>query len=182
MKSSCIEHPANEPLILIRKWQYEFCDGNTVAASIIGILHLAHIEEIELSLPATVTDLHYHLMKIYSINTVRDAVFFLRDHLVIVESEWTDSEALGFIRSKTKQNIIGWGYKCEWCNGKTLKLHEHHFPIKKCNGGDRTVKICPNCHYEFHYLTENKFYYPTDRLLGLFIEHPLPSDIQLSTR
>ena len=41
---------------------------------------------------------------------------------------------------------------CEWCGGKTHVLHEHHYPIPRSKGGTETVSICPNCHYEFHYL------------------------------
>lgn len=44
------------------------------------------------------------------------------------------------------------GIKCEWCGIKTNAIQEHHFPITKANGGKNIVRICPNCHSEFHKL------------------------------
>lgn len=42
------------------------------------------------------------------------------------------------------------GYVCEWCKTKTNAIQEHHYPIPKSKGGKEIVKICPNCHYEYH--------------------------------
>ena len=42
---------------------------------------------------------------------------------------------------------------CEWCGTKTFMLNSHHYPIPKSQGGKKVVHICPNCHYEFHYLS-----------------------------
>lgn len=36
-RSSCIRHPANEPLLIIRKWQVVVCEGNTCAASLLSL-------------------------------------------------------------------------------------------------------------------------------------------------
>lgn len=44
--------------------------------------------------------------------------------------------------------------KCSWCGCHTSTLHEHHFPIPKRDGGTEIVKICPNCHSEFHTLEQ----------------------------
>lgn len=41
-------------------------------------------------------------------------------------------------------------YVCEWCGCGCNVLNEHHYPISKSDGGEEIVKICPNCHYEFH--------------------------------
>ncbi|NLI61192.1 MAG: hypothetical protein GX375_07170 [Clostridiales bacterium] len=41
-------------------------------------------------------------------------------------------------------------YKCEWCKKDTFMIHEHHYPIPKRQGGDKTVKLCPNCHSAYH--------------------------------
>lgn len=49
------------------------------------------------------------------------------------------------------------GNKCEWCGNNSYVLQEHHFPISAKNGGDKVVKICPNCHYTFHKL-ESEIY------------------------
>ena len=54
-------------------------------------------------------------------------------------------------------NGLGVGEKtCPWCGGKTVVLHEHHFPIPKHLGGTETEFICPGCHYEYHYLASLK--------------------------
>lgn len=50
---------------------------------------------------------------------------------------------------KTSNKDIGRA-ECEWCKSTTLTLHEHHYPIPKNEGGKEVVRICPNCHYEFH--------------------------------
>jgi hypothetical protein len=44
----------------------------------------------------------------------------------------------------------GIGFSCEWCGTRTCAIVEHHFPIPKKDGGTEVVKICPNCHMEFH--------------------------------
>jgi len=42
MKTSCVHHPANEPLIIIKKWQVEACDGNHCAAALLSYLEYWH--------------------------------------------------------------------------------------------------------------------------------------------
>jgi hypothetical protein len=42
MKSSCIAHPEREPLVIIRKWQVEFCDGNQCAAAVMAYFEYWH--------------------------------------------------------------------------------------------------------------------------------------------
>ncbi len=42
MKSSCIRHPKKEALIIIRKWQMEFCDDNACAAALLSYLEYWH--------------------------------------------------------------------------------------------------------------------------------------------
>lgn len=45
-------------------------------------------------------------------------------------------------------------FSCEWCGCGCNILHEHHYPTPKRLGGTKTVKICPNCHYEFHAISK----------------------------
>jgi hypothetical protein len=42
MKTSCISHPENERLVIIRKWQVEFCDGNQCAAALLSFFEYWH--------------------------------------------------------------------------------------------------------------------------------------------
>lgn len=47
-------------------------------------------------------------------------------------------------------------FTCEWCGCKCNILNEHHYPIPKSKGGTEAVKICPNCHAEFHAIEQRK--------------------------
>lgn len=63
-----------------------------------------------------------------------------------------------------KKNLNSFGIgdkKCSWCQIKTYILTEHHYPVLKKEGGNKTVSICPTCHDEYHYL----MYY--DRIIKL---------------
>jgi hypothetical protein len=42
MKSSCITHPEREPLIVVRKWQIEFCEGDKCAAALMSFFEYWH--------------------------------------------------------------------------------------------------------------------------------------------
>ena len=58
------------------------------------------------------------------------------------------------IKSKAEVANCGMGsVKCAWCGTHTAILHDHHYPVKRSDGGTKTVSICPNCHTEFHYLS-----------------------------
>lgn len=42
MKTSCISHPQNEPMIIIRQWQVEYCRGNRCAAALLSFFEYWH--------------------------------------------------------------------------------------------------------------------------------------------
>lgn len=42
MKTSCVQHPAREPLVIVRQWQVEFCDGNVCAAAVMSFFEYWH--------------------------------------------------------------------------------------------------------------------------------------------
>lgn len=42
MKSSCISHPEREELVIIRRWQLEFCDNNGCAAALLSYFEYWH--------------------------------------------------------------------------------------------------------------------------------------------
>ena len=52
MKDGCISHPTSEPLIIIRKWQIEFCDGNQCAAALLSFFEYWHNIKLEQSAKA----------------------------------------------------------------------------------------------------------------------------------
>ena len=48
MKTSVIRHPAGQPLILIRQWQKDFCDGNITQAALLSFFEHWHNLKLEL--------------------------------------------------------------------------------------------------------------------------------------
>ena len=42
MKNTCISHPGREPLVIIRKWQIEFCNSSQCAAAVMSYLEYWH--------------------------------------------------------------------------------------------------------------------------------------------
>jgi hypothetical protein len=47
MKTSCIRHPANEPLVVYRKWQLEACEGSIPAAIMLSFFEYWHNIKLE---------------------------------------------------------------------------------------------------------------------------------------
>ena len=79
----------------------------------------------------------------------------------ILISLYSPTEAVKFLTKKTFQSLpicCTTLDECLWCKTKTFYLHEHHFPIPKSMGGKETVKICPNCHSEYHALVDYKIF------------------------
>ena len=70
----------------------------------------------------------------FSIKTIQRSLSFLLDKEIVL---------------KSKHNCK---FKCEWCGCGCNVINEHHYPIPKSMGGTKIVRICPNCHYEFHSL------------------------------
>ena len=69
--------------------------------------------------------------------------------------EYPCEEVLRMIKERDFKNCIP--KKCEWCGKETWIIHEHHFPIEKSEGGKDTVKICSNCHFEYHLLINGNY-------------------------
>jgi hypothetical protein len=87
-----------------------------------------------------------------------DAIKYLKLKSILVNKFKTALEIMNFLKTKfNHKGNNGIGHKiCSVCNINTEILHSHHYPIKKCDGGENTVLICANCHGEFHYI-ENMF-------------------------
>lgn len=47
-KSSCLPHPPKEPLVIIRKWQVAFCEGNVCAAALLSFYEYWHNIKLEM--------------------------------------------------------------------------------------------------------------------------------------
>jgi hypothetical protein len=77
------------------------------------------------------------------------------------------------VKKLKNKNFTGLGLGnciCEWCNIKTIVLHQHHYPVTKSMGGKDTVKICPNCHHEFHFSKKIKLNLTKDELEKVLLE------------
>jgi|GEM_PF-4841130 len=48
MKTTCINHPKNEPILLIRWWQLVFCEGNYCAAALLSFFEYWHNIKLEM--------------------------------------------------------------------------------------------------------------------------------------
>ena len=49
MKSTCIQHPTNEPLLIIRRWQLDFCEDNHCAAALLSFFEYWHNLRLEIN-------------------------------------------------------------------------------------------------------------------------------------
>ncbi len=102
-------------------------------------------------------------------NTIYNAVdTLLKNELIEVVEPMTPNQAWRWMLAKKDKINIGFKgsneFLCNWCHIPTLILHNHHFPIPLKDGGVENVKICANCHCEFHYLVDSKFFRLTEDL------------------
>ena len=49
MRSTCIQHPTQEPLLIVRQWQLTFCEGNHCAAALLSLFEYWHNLRLDLS-------------------------------------------------------------------------------------------------------------------------------------
>ena len=102
-RGSCVVHPAREPLLVIRKWQIEACDGNVCAAALLSFFEYWHNIKLDQRLKAKQAnkiatqhkdvgtqdeglfqfhneqELQAGIMNLYSIRTIREALPLLED-------------------------------------------------------------------------------------------------------
>lgn len=114
MRTSCIEHPAGEPLILAREWQLKACKGDHCAAFLLSFLEFWHNNKIAAGIKAkqandvaerhgdtrtqneglwqfhTIEELKAGLLGLYSDDKIRTAT--------------KDLEKLGFIQTSKNPN------------------------------------------------------------------------------
>lgn len=87
----------------------------------------------------------------------------LRSKKLIDRKTISQKQIVKAIKTRTLPKGIFMGLKsglktCDWCGNKVFILHEHHYPVNKIKGGGDTIKICPNCHCEYHYLEATILY------------------------
>lgn len=175
MRTSIINHPENEPLIIIRQWQSVFCDGNVVAAFIIGAIHIDWEAQKTFATLLTYHNLQIALLDIYSVRKIKKALKMLEGIGALMQFGYSPEEIARRLKNKHPQKLVSGARHCEWCGCTTLRLQNHHYPISAKNNGVDTVSICANCHDEYHYLRDNDFYSPTRKLIELLECYPLES-------
>lgn len=50
-------------------------------------------------------------------------------------------------------------FNCNWCKRETNSFHHHHYPIPSKDGGKDTVRICTDCHQQFHTLVDHGIWF-----------------------
>lgn len=84
-------------------------------------------------------------------------------------SNSTDSaDIVNLLKNKNMRGLGVGSSTCQWCGVNTSVLHEHHYPIPKSKGGTETVAICPNCHHEFHSMSDIPEYKVNTEILADF--------------
>lgn len=81
--------------------------------------------------------------------TVTRALNQLKENNYI--KEYDTVNIVDLLKTKNMKELGVGDRICSWCKVKTYVLHKHHYPVRKEHGGTETIKICPNCHHEFHY-------------------------------
>ncbi len=94
---------------------------------------------------------------------ITDAISRLDTNGFIIQYALAHDEITKFFSHKKPQRLPILNYHvpvycCDWCESDTLILHKHHYPIPKSEGGTDIVKLCPNCHTEYHYLEKLRLY------------------------
>jgi len=89
----------------------------------------------------------------FGIKTFNTSLKKLETSLYITIEYLNASDKMNILLKKDLKGLGIGNKRCPICNCKTLTLHEHHYPIQKCDGGTETIAICPTCHYEYHHLS-----------------------------
>ena len=108
----------------------------------------------------------------WSRSTIQRTFQSLEDCGIVISRKLTKNEIVSMLQAKRPQQLntdLDF-YVCDWCKGETFILNEHHYPIPKESGGEQVVKVCPNCHYEFHSLETLTLYSLNQKMINEFDE------------
>jgi len=165
-RPSLIKHSPKSRLVFICDY-YFFAAKTRYANEIIGVFHLDYLNEQKLKQP-TAQGLEEALFGGCSISLVRKHLTQLhQDEWLTVDSR-SAQEIKSLLCTKTPQVFELGSLQCEWCKCSTIGLQEHHYPVPKSASGTATVKICANCHFEFHQLISVPQYKPSQKLTDFF--------------
>lgn len=105
MKTSCISHPEREPLVIIREWQLDFCEGDKVAAALLSFFEYWHNIKLDMqgknqkmvrvaNKHGEKTDLDITLWQHHTVDELRDGI------MNIAKSKNTINKAIDFLIEK----------------------------------------------------------------------------------
>lgn len=156
MKSSCVRHPSNEYLIIIRQWQVIFCEGNTCAAALMSYLEYWHSVKLEekskSDKPKTLLQWHTeeNLEKgilVYKRRSIREAIKFLESKKVITRHK-NPNPNYNYDRTKYflfyPEIVEDWldNYYMKLSKEEVEKLLKFHLGIKELEN-DEIAEITP---------------------------------------
>lgn len=116
MKTSCVAHPENEPLIIVRRWQVQACDGDFCAAELLSFFEQKHdILTLKTPLPFTEKQLEDGILNSYGRKAIRRSLARLEKiGFIKVEKDpfranchlftFCDSALNGWIKANFKRN------------------------------------------------------------------------------
>jgi hypothetical protein len=149
--------------------EYSKVAEDTITVAIIGGYHYDFLGRQKLP-SFTVDGIHQYLGGCAKKIPIRRRLEFLNSKGWLLKSKLSPVEAKNIVCQKQPQNFTFGTIKCEWCSAKTLVLDKHHYPVLKSEGGKEIVKVCPNCHQEFHQLLRVTSYNPSEKLISFFKE------------
>lgn len=150
-------------LVLYR--EYSKIVKNAISATIIGIYHQDYLGKRKLS-SFTIDEIYHSLGGCVKQILIKTKLDSLCSNGWIKKSRLSPIEAKNLVCQKQPQSFSLGTLTCQWCQAQTLILDNHHYPILKSKGGQEIVKICPNCHQEFHQLLRITSYHPSENLIS----------------
>ncbi len=175
-RESCISHPKGDPFWVVYPPIASIVNGEATKAYFLIYFQIRLTAgDLPSRLFASPSDVSSACFGQYGYKTLSVAAkSLLRDGWVDV---LTDEQAACYLTSSCDKQPWCGHLRCSWCGSRTPVLQSHHYPIRRVRGGTETVRICPNCHYTFHYLTDYPAYRPTDKCLDALDGVPFPEKL-----
>ncbi|MGE4510066.1 MAG: hypothetical protein AB7D43_03085 [Sulfurimonadaceae bacterium] len=73
--------------------------------------------------------------------------------MLTIKTSMDDQKVFNLLNKKNSQD------GCLFCGYSKTFLDKHHYPVRQKDGGIETIRLCPNCHREFHMFADYKFAY-----------------------
>lgn len=120
-------------------------------------IHLSLFDNLDAKLSCKLTNFVLNISDDLNINDVK----ILIETGIAYYHIFSQDEVVDILKKKTPQELHflrSYFVTCQWCKCSTIQLHGHHYPVARSKGGKKTVSICPNCHAEFHRLSDTNVF------------------------